>query len=367
MAVSGFRTLFGGAPEGAWVAPGRANVIGEHTDYNGGFVLPIALPFRVRAEVARRTDGLLVVASAQQPGVLVQVPIAELTPGNPGEWAGYVAGVVAQFELPGGLSVLVDGDVPAGAGLSSSAALTCSVALALRDLLRPDLALDDLVDIARRAENEFVGAPTGILDQSASLLCEAGHALFLDTRDGTRRQVPFDLAAAGLALLVVDTGHTHSHADGGYGDRRRECEAAAAALGVDVLRDATLEMLDGLEDDVLRRRARHIVTDDDRVLEVVRVLSDGGDPREIGPILTAGHRSLRDDFQISTPELDAVVAAALAAGAHGARMVGGGFGGCAIVLVDTTELARVTAAVQPAGGSYRSFVAVPSRGAHRVA
>ncbi|QNG35794.1 galactokinase [Geodermatophilaceae bacterium NBWT11] len=361
-----FRELFGADPEGVWLAPGRANVIGEHTDYNGGYVLPIALPHRVLASVGRRTDGLLSVASVQQPGVHVELPMTELRPGNPGGWAGYVAGVATQFELPGGLSVLVDGDVPAGAGLSSSAAVTCSVALALRDLLRPDLAVDDLVDVARRAENDFVGAPTGILDQSASLLCRAGHALFLDTRDRSTAHVPLDLAAAGLALLVVDTGHTHSHADGGYGDRRRECEAAAADLGVTALRDATVETVATIADDVLRRRARHIVTEDDRVLEVVRLLTDGSDPRAIGPVLTAGHASLRDDFEISTPELDAVVDTALAAGAHGARMVGGGFGGSAIVLVDTDSLDAVTAAVQPAGGTYRTFVAVPGPGAHRL-
>ncbi|SCX52872.1 galactokinase [Klenkia marina] len=364
--MTGFADVFGAAPEGVWLAPGRANVIGEHTDYNDGYVLPIALPHRVLASVARRTDGLLRVASAQQPGAVVELPMTEVRAGNPAGWAGYVAGVAEQFELPGGLSVFVDGDVPAGAGLSSSAAVTCSVALALRDLLRPDLPTDALVDVARRAENDFVGAPTGILDQSASLLCEPGHALFLDTRDRTRRQVPLDLAAAGTALLVVDTGHAHSHADGGYGDRRRECESAAEALGVPALRDATAEDVETLADEVLRRRARHIVAENGRVLTVVDLLTGGGDPRAIGPVLTAGHVSLRDDFEISTPELDAVVDTALAHGAHGARMVGGGFGGSAVVLVDADEVDRVATAVQPVGGSYRTFVAVPSSGAHRV-
>ncbi len=273
-----FAAVFGAEPEGVWLAPGRANVIGEHTDYNDGFVLPIALPHRVLASVGRRTDGLLRIASVQQPGSVVEVPMSEVRAGHPAGWAGYVAGVAEQFDLPGGLSVLVDGDVPAGAGLSSSAAVTCSVALALRDLLRPDLPLDALVDIARRAENDFVGAPTGILDQSASLLCRTGHALFLDTRDRSSQHVPLDLAAAGLALLVVDTGHTHSHADGGYGDRRRECERAAEALGVPALRDATAEAVEALADDVLRRRARHVVAEDARVLEVVRAADRWGRP-----------------------------------------------------------------------------------------
>jgi galactokinase len=275
--------------------------------------------------------------------------------------------------LAGGLSVLLDSDVPVGAGLSSSAALTCSVALALHDLVAPELARSDLVELARRAENDFAGAPTGILDQSASLLCTAGNALFLDTRDGSTEQVPLDLPAAGLGLLVVDTGTSHTHADGGYGDRRHECEQAAVRLGVPALRDISeVAGLTPLEhDDVLLRRARHIVTENARVLQVVELLRGDGDPREIGPVLTAGHASLRDDFEISTDELDACVAAAVEAGAHGARMVGGGFGGSAIVLVDSDGLGAVTTAVTErfATQGYeapRTFVVVPSAGARRL-
>jgi galactokinase len=276
------------------------------------------------------------------------------------------------------VSILVDTDVPVGAGLSSSAALTCSVALGLSDLVAPDLRGKDLVELARRAENDFVGAPTGILDQSASVLCTAGHALFLDTRDLTSEQVPFDLAAAGLALLVIDSGVTHDHAEGGYGDRRRECEQAAARLGVGLLREVddvgALDVLaDGTpEGDMLHRRARHVVTEDARVLEVVTTLRDGADPRAIGPVLTAGHASLRDDFEISVPLLDVCVEAAVAAGAHGARMVGGGFGGSAIALVDADAVDVVTAAVtgrfaREGRPAPRTFVAVPSAGARRLA
>jgi galactokinase len=268
--------------------------------------------------------------------------------------------------------VLVDSDVPAGAGLSSSAALTCAVALALRDLVAPELTREELVEVARSSENDFVGAPTGILDQSASLLCREGAALFLDTRDRSTEQVPLDLAAAGLELLVVDTGTPHSHADGGYGDRRRECEQAAAALGVPALRDVA--DVDGLSalDGVLLRRARHIVTENARVLEIVDVLRGTGDPRAIGPVLTAGHASLRDDFEISTRELDACVDAALAAGAHGARMVGGGFGGSAVVLVDRDRAEEVAAAVRAefdrqGFAAPRTFDVVPAAGARRVA
>jgi galactokinase len=372
-----FAERFGGAPEGVWAAPGRVNVIGEHTDYNDGFVLPVALPHTTRAAVGRRSDGRVALASLQGDGVVVELGLVELAPGRPDGWAGYPAGVVdgLRERLPGGVNVLVDTDVPVGAGLSSSAALTCSVALALRDLVAPELTRADLVDLARRSENDFVGAPTGILDQSASLLCTAGHALFLDTREQRTEQVPLDLAAQGLELLVVDTGTSHTHADGGYGDRRRECEEAAARLGVPALRDiadvAGLAKLDDGGDRVLLRRARHIVTENSRVLEVVEILRGSGNPRAIGPVLTAGHASLRDDFQISTDELDACVAAAVGAGAHGARMVGGGFGGSAVVLVDLDRSEAVASAVRAEFArrgfrAPRTFDVVPSAGARRL-
>jgi galactokinase len=382
-AQEAFGEQFGVAPEGVWTAPGRVNVIGEHTDYNGGYVLPVALPHTTRAAVARRTDGLVALASLQHPGKVVEIAVGDLAPGRPAGWAAYPAGVVHELRepVPGGLSILVDGDVPSGAGLSSSAALSCAVALALRDLLGLDRTPADLVDVARRAENDFVGAPTGILDQSASLLCTAGHALFLDTRDRSSEQVPFDLAAAGLALLVIDSGTTHDHAEGGYGDRRRECEQAAARLGVGLLREVDVAQLETLHDgtaegDVLFRRARHVLTENARVLEVVAALGGQGqastDPRDIGPVLTAGHASLRDDFEISIPLLDACVEAAVDAGAHGARMVGGGFGGSAIALVEADAVDAVTAAVtarfaREGRPAPRTFVTVPSAGARRLA
>jgi galactokinase len=379
-AQAGFAERFGTAPEGVWAAPGRVNVIGEHTDYNGGFVLPVALAHTTRAAMARRDDGVVAVASLQHPDEPVEVPVTELRPGHPPGWAGYPAGVVHQLRnrVTGGVSILVDGDVPSGAGLSSSAALECAVALGLRDLFGLDLTPADLVDVARRAENDFVGAPTGILDQSASLLCTADHALFLDTRDRSSEQVPLDLGTAGLALLVIDSGTTHDHAESGYGDRRRECEQAAARLGVDLLREVTdpaaLEVLaDGTpEGAVLLRRARHVVSEDARVLEVVDTLRNGADPRSIGPVLTASHESLRDDFEVSVPLLDACVEAAVSAGAHGARMIGGGFGGSAIALVDVDALDAVTSAVssrfeREGRPAPRSFVTVPSDGARRLA
>jgi galactokinase len=368
-----FADVFGRQPEGVWAAPGRVNVIGEHTDYNDGYVLPVAMPHTTRAAVARRTDGMLALASTRS-AETIEVPVAELAPGRPGGWAAYPAGVVAGLRdrAEGGLSVLIDSDVPVGAGLSSSAALTCAVALALRDLLAPELTRTDLVELARSAENDFAGAPTGILDQSAALLCRAGHALFLDTRTGSAEQVPLDLAAAGLELLVVDTGTSHTHAGGGYGDRRRECEQAAEALGVPALRDvADVAGLAALDDDVLLRRARHVVSENARVLEVVATLRGSADPRDIGPVLTAGHASLRDDFEISTAELDACVAAALGAGAHGGRMVGGGFGGSVVVLVDRDRSAAVASAVREefgrrGYGAPRTFDVVPADGARHL-
>jgi galactokinase len=374
-AASAFADRFATGPEGVWAAPGRVNVIGEHTDYNDGFVLPVALPHTTRAAVGRRTDGAVVLASLQGDGEVVEVDVRELAPRHPDGWAGYPAGVVdgLRDRLAGGVAVLVDSDVPLGAGLSSSAALTCAVALALADLVAPELGREDMVELARRSENDFVGAPTGILDQSASLLCTAGNALFLDTRDRHAEQVPLDLAATGLQLLVVDTGTPHTHADGGYGDRRRECEQAAERLGVPALRDipdvAALAALDG--EPVLQRRARHIVTENARVLEVVEILRGTGDPRAIGPVLTAGHASLRDDFEISTAELDACVDAAVAAGAHGARMVGGGFGGSAVVLVDADRADAVADAVrdrfeQSGYAAPRTFDVVPAAGARRI-
>jgi galactokinase len=374
-AARAYADRFGTGPEGVWAAPGRVNVIGEHTDYNDGFVLPVALPHTTRAAVGRRTDGRVALASLRGDDEVVEVDVRDLAPRHPDGWAGYPAGVVdgLRDRLGGGVAVLVDTDVPVGAGLSSSAALTCAVALALSDLVAPELSRADMVELARRSENEFVGAPTGILDQSASLLCTAGNALFLDTRDRRTEQVPLDLAAAGLELLVVDTGTSHTHADGGYGDRRRECEQAAERLGVPALRDvadvAGLAALDG--EPVLQRRARHIVTENARVLEVVEILRGTGDPRAIGPVLTVGHASLRDDFEISTPELDAVVDAAVAAGAHGARMVGGGFGGSAVVLVDADRAEHVAKAVrsrfeQSGFAAPRTFDVVPAAGARRI-
>ncbi|MCX4095368.1 galactokinase [Nocardia sp. alder85J] len=361
---------------GVWVAPGRVNIIGEHTDYNGGYALPIALPHVVTCTAAATSDGLVRVSSRQHPGEDTEQPITGLAAAQVTGWSRYPLGVVHEYVRRGhdltGLTLELDGAVPVGAGLSSSAAVECAVAVAIRDLFALPVGDADIVDIGRTAENSYVGAATGTLDQSASVLCTAGHALFLDFGRDEHAQVPFDLAARDLELLVVDTNTPHRLVDGDYGARRRECEAAAAALDVATLGEITeVAAVERLGDPVLRCRARHIVSENARVLAVVAMLREGRDPREIGPILTAGHASLRDDFAISTPQLDTAVAAALAAGAHGARMVGGGFGGSIIALTDAERTghieSRITQMFHTEGFSPpRTFVAIPSAGAHRV-
>ncbi len=372
-----FAATYGREPEVAWAAPGRVNLIGEHTDYNGGFVLPFALPHRVVVAAARRADGVLAVRSAQAPGEPVRVPLAGLTPGRVPGWAAYAVGPAWALRTAGyavgGADLLVDGDVPQGAGLSSSAALECAVISALDELYGLGLARPDLARLAQRAENDFVGMPCGIMDQSAALLCAEGHALFLDCRSLESRPVPLDLAARGLALLVIDTRVKHELTDSGYADRRAACEEAARTLGVEHLRQITPEELDaalGRLPDPLRRRVRHVVTENARVLDVVARL-DAGDLDAVGPLLSASHASLRDDYEVSCPELDAAVDAALAAGALGARMTGGGFGGCAIALVDAGRRDAVAAAVREEfaarGFPEPRFLAVtPAAGAARL-
>jgi galactokinase len=342
-AVSLFRERFGGEPDGVWLAPGRANLMGEHTDYNEGFVLPFALGQGVTAAASRRAGRRLTVCSRQEPEDTAEVSLDGLAPGRVTGWAAYPAGVAWALEAAGhrlpGACIAIDSDVPAGAGLSSSAALECATALALTSLAGLDVPRAELVTIARRAENEFAGVPTGIMDQSASLLCRAGHALLLDCRTLETSQVPFDPGAGGAGLLLINTRARHELADGEYGRRRAECEEAARRLGIRSLRDLTdLADTRSLTDPVLRRRVRHVFTDNQRVLEVVALLraspGPSADPyREIGRLLTQAHASLRDDFEVSWPEADAAVEAAVGAGAYGGRMIGGGFGGSVLALV----------------------------------
>ncbi|MGC0331456.1 galactokinase [Streptomyces sp. SAI-170] len=374
----GFTALYGAEPEGVWSAPGRVNLIGEHTDYNDGFVMPFALPHTATAAVSRREDGVVRLHSADLDGGVVELRPDDLVPQADKEWTAYPAGVVWALREAGhpvtGADIHLSSTVPVGAGLSSSAAVEVVVALALNDLYELGLQRWQLARLCQRAENVYVGAPTGIMDQTASACCEDGHALFLDTRDLGQKQIPFDLAAEGMRLLVVDTRVKHAHNEGEYGKRRAGCEKGAALLGVDALRDIAYDDLDAalarLEDEEVRRLVRHVVTEDARVERVVALL-ESGDTRAIGPVLTAGHASLRDDFRISCPELDLVVDTALASGALGARMTGGGFGGSAIVLAEATDVDTITKAVEEAfaAASFtapRVFEAVPSPGARRI-
>ena len=371
-----FEQVFAAFPSGTWAAPGRVNLIGEHTDYNDGFVLPIAIPQVVRATARTRADGRLRLYSAQGDGRVTDLLVDELKPGAVTGWAAYPAGVVwalneAGYQV-GGADLYFDSDVPSGGGLSSSAALECVVAAVYRDLYGLELSRRQSALIAQRAENEFVGVPCGVMDQMASACCEAGAALFLDTRDLAQRQVPFDLAAQGLELLVVDTRVKHDLGDGAYAALRAGCERAAALLGLPALRDLTAEALPAALDRLpaeLGPLVRHVVGEDERVLRAVELL-DAADFAALGPVLTAGHASLRDDYGVSCPETDLAVAVAVEAGALGARMTGGGFGGSVIVLVDRERTTAVAAAVEAAFATAgylapSTFTAVASAGSRR--
>ena len=355
------------------MAPGRVNLIGEHTDYNDGFVLPIALDLTTMAAVSVRDDGIARVFSTSAPDV-AQIDVAAIAPGAVSGWSAYVFGVLWALRELGmtvpGLDIAIDSNVPTGAGLSSSAALEGAVALAIAELTGAGVDRSALAQACRRAENEVVGAPTGVMDQMAALCGRAGHALFLDCRTLAIEQVPLDLGAAGLSLLVLDTRAKHALVQGAYAERRASCEQAARRLGVPALRDATLEQVEAELDGVVARRARHIVTENARVLQVVKRL-DAGEPAAIGFLLDASHVSMRDDFEISSPELDVAVDAAQAAGALGARMTGGGFGGSAIALTPVPNVPAVRLAVTNAfrDAGYAApeiFEVEPSAGARRV-
>ncbi len=375
-AADWFAECYGTEPEGVWHAPGRVNLIGEHTDYNEGFVLPFALGQGVRAAVSRRDDGWLDLRSRQVPASPATVALSKLAPGSVTGWAAYPAGAawaIREADYPvGGASVAIDADLERGAALSSSAALECATALALTELHGLSVPRPELATLARRGENEFVGVPTGIMDQSASLFGQAGQALLLDCRTGQASDVPLDLEAAGLLLLIIDTRVQHALADGRYAARRRACEDAARLLGVPSLRDVTdrPEAVEQIADPLLRRRAKHVITENARVLETAGLLRAGQAGR-CGPLLTASHVSLRDDFEVSWPQADVAVEAALAGGALGARMTGGGFGGSVIALVQERHGASVRVSTTDAFAGHgwpppRFLDAWPSAGASRL-
>ncbi len=361
---------------GVWAAPGRINLIGEHTDYNGGYVLPFALDRRTTVK-ARLCGGppRWSVTTTMAPAAVEFTP-ADLVPGRITGWAAYVAGVIwalteAGFDVSAAV-LAIDSDVPPGSGLSSSAALECAVLSALCDLGGLDLPLADRPRLAQRAENVYVGVPCGIMDQTAATLCRDGHVLLLDCDSLATEQIACDPSSAGLAVLVIDTRAPHRHVDNEYAARRRACEEAARILGVASLRavDDLPQALTTLPDPVLRRRVRHVVTENARVLDAASCLR-AGRIRDLGPLLTASHISMRDDYEITVPEVDLAVEIALKHGALGARMTGGGFGGCVLAMVTVASVGDVVAAVTQAYGrsGYAppvSFVARPSRGAYRL-
>jgi galactokinase len=375
-AVRAFADAYHREPAVTWSAPGRANLIGEHTDYNDGFVLPFAITQRTVAAAARRADGVITVGSTFAQGT-VTMRAADIAPGAVDGWAGYPLGVawaLAQVrDLPAGAGadLFIHSDVPAGAGLSSSAALVVSTAGALAAVWGLELSTAELAKAGHQAENEIVGAPTGVMDEYASLLGQPDAAVFLDCRSLQARSVPLRLDAAGLALVLTDTGETHAHASGGYAARRASCERGAARLGVPALRDLTIADLPRAQaalDAETFRRVRHVVTEDARVEAAVAGL-ESGDLAAVGRLLTASHYSMRDDYEITTAALDLAVEVGLSAGALGARMTGGGFGGSTITLIEADRVAGLATATERAFaaagfGRPRIAAVVPGAGAH---
>jgi len=365
-----FEALYGHLPQVIAEAPGRVNLIGEHIDYSDGYVLPFAIADRTHAAISQRNDSLVRIASRQRKDSLFAIDLADVKPGSSGEWEKYVLGVIWSLEITTGLDILIDGSVPAGAGLSSSAALECSVAIALNLLFDLGKSQADLARATQRAENEYVGMPCGIMDQSVSLMAQAGAALLLDCRDLTTQTIPFNVAEHGLELLIIDTQAHHALVDGGYAERRASCESAVAKLGVRSMRELTLESLNDAKQELTPTefvRARHAVTEIARVQSAVEALR-ASDFTTLGRLLNGSHNSLRDDYTVSCPELDIAVQASLDAGALGARMVGGGFGGSAIALIKAEDSKATRSLISEAFAENgfkapRFFTSQPSQGA----
>ena len=365
-----FLETFGEEPDLVAAAPGRVNLIGEHIDYSDGFVLPFAIKDRTLVAARKRNDSTVRIASAQRRNKVVTVDINQVKPGLKGEWERYALGVLWAMGIKEGVDLLIDGNVPLGAGLSSSAALECSVAVALNELFWLDISLPDLARATQKAENDYVGMPCGIMDQSVSLMGQVGSALLLDCRDLTTESIPFDVASSGLELLIIDTQAHHALVDGGYAERRADCDSVVAKLQIPSMRHLTLEALESARSQITETefiRARHAVTEIARVMDAVKALR-ASDFVTLGKLINESHNSLRDDYAVSCPELDVAVDASLAAGALGSRMVGGGFGGSAIALVKQEDIEKVKSAVTSAFEAKRFkrprfFTSLPSAGA----
>jgi len=365
-----FLETFGVEPDLVAAAPGRVNLIGEHIDYSDGFVLPFAIKDRTLVAARKRNDSTVRIASAQRRNKIVTVDISMVKPGLKGEWERYALGVLWALDIKEGVDLLIDGHVPLGAGLSSSAALECSVATAMNHLFDLGFNLEELARLTQKAENQYVGVPCGIMDQSVSLMATQGSALLLDCRDLSTKNIPFDVASSGLELLIIDTQAHHALTDGGYAERRASCESVVAKLGITSLRVLSMEQLEnsrGLLTETEFIRARHAVTEMKRVLECVDALSKS-EFEKVGELINQSHASLRDDYTVSCPELDTAVEAALTAGALGSRMVGGGFGGSAIALIQASKTTETIRSIEKAFASKgfkapRFFTSLPSQGA----
>ena len=368
-----FVRAFGQTPDIIAAAPGRVNLIGEHIDYSDGYVLPFAIADRTYAAISKRSDNLVRIASVQRKNSIITHTVEEIQPELKGSWERYVLSVIWAMEIKNGVDVMIDGHVPLGAGLSSSAALECSVATALNDLFSCGFDLELLARLTQRGENEYVGVPCGIMDQSVSLMAKSGYVLLLDCRDLISRNVAFDIASHGLELIIIDTRAHHSLTDGGYAERRASCDRVVSKLSIRSMRELTLEQLENskaLLSEIEFIRARHAVTEIARVLNAVDAL-EAKNFNLLGELLTASHASLRDDYAVSCPELNTAVDASIAAGALGARMVGGGFGGSAIALIEAKNTQATINAVE--GGfsknkfkAPRFFTSLPSQGAEII-
>lgn len=343
-----FAKTFGRAATVAVGAPGRVNLIGEHTDYNDGYVLPMAIERQTVIAAAPREDAQ---ARLQSTGVAEEASFAidsALAPGQP-KWANYVKGPIAGYLQrgiqPGGFDALIDSTVPTGSGLSSSAALEVATATLVETLAGQSVDPVDKALICQQAEHDFAGVPCGIMDQFISAMGQRGSALLIDCRTHETRAVP--LADDSITVLITNSNVAHELTGGEYAQRRSQCEAAAQTLGVKALRDATLDQLEAGRaklDDVTYCRARHVITEIQRTLDAADAMQ-AGDWQAVGKLMFASHASLRDDFEVSVPELDLLVELAqqhVAAGdVIGSRMTGGGFGGCTVTLVRTDAVARV--------------------------
>ena len=367
---SQFEKVFGHSPDICASAPGRVNLIGEHIDYSEGFVLPFAISDCTEVAITKTNEKVIKIASVQRNSDVISIALSEISPDLKGDWERYVLGVIWSLGITSGLEIFIDGKVPVGAGLSSSAALEASVATALNSLFSLGHDLPTLARLCQKAENDYVGMPCGIMDQSVSLMAAEGSALLLDCRDLTTKNISFDVASHGLELLIIDTQAHHELVDGGYAERRASCDSVVAKLNIISMRHLSMDQLLSKRSEITETefiRAHHAVTEIKRVLDAVIAL-EKSDFVELGKLINASHISLRDDYTVSCPELDCAVDASLAAGALGARMVGGGFGGSAIALVKAQNVEKTKLAIQSAftEAGYKAprfFTSLPSQGA----